>query len=258
MQVPADFLRDIARLAADESLPRFRAATTVDNKLAAGFDPVTEADRETERAIRQRINERYPDHGILGEEHGGENLSSSHIWIIDPIDGTRAFISGLPVWGTLVGLTFDGKAIAGFMSQPFTRELYLADGRSAQYEGPGGNRILSTSGTTQLSDAIMFTTSPALYGTVTRHRFDRLEAMVRLSRYGVDCYAFAMVAAGYADIVVEPDLKPYDVVALIPLIEQAGGVITDWDGGPAEQGGHVVAAATAELHAQVLEMLREP
>ena len=253
--VSADFLRDVARLAAAESLPRFRSAGLVDNKLTSGFDPVTEADRETERAIRRLINDHFPDHGILGEEHGGENLSSRHIWIIDPIDGTRAFISGLPVWGTLVGLTRDGEAVAGFMSQPFTRELYLADGDSAHYEGPGGNRVLSTSRTTGLDDAIMFTTSPALYGNATRHRFDRLEASVRLCRYGVDCYAFAMVAAGYADLVVEPDLKPYDVVALIPIIEQAGGVITNWDGGPAEAGGHVVGAGTPELHAAALELL---
>ncbi len=257
MQISAEFLRDIALHAARESLPRFRQSGEVHNKLSSGFDPVTEADRETERVIRRLINDRFPEHGILGEEHGGENLSSQHVWIIDPIDGTRAFISGLPTWGTLVGLTRDGDAIAGIMSQPFTRELYMADGKTALYEGPGDDRVLTTSNTVRLEDATLFTTSPALYENDQRQNFDRLESMVKLSRYGVDCYAFAMVAAGYADLVVEPDLQPYDIVALIPIIEQAGGVVTDWRGEPAEKGGTIVAAATAKLHEAALTVLQQ-
>lgn len=255
MQIPAEFLRDIARQAAAESLPRFRQSGAVDNKLSSGFDPVTEADRETERVIRRLINDRFPEHGILGEEHGGENLSSQHVWIIDPIDGTRAFISGLPTWGTLVGLTRDGDAVAGIMSQPFTGELYMADGETASYEGPGIDRPLKTRNTDRLEDATLFTTSPALYQNDQRQEFDRLESMVRMSRYGVDCYAFAMVAAGFADLVVEPGLQPYDIVALIPIIEQAGGVVTDWDGQPAEKGGTIVAAASAKLHEAALAAL---
>lgn len=255
MQVPTDFLREIARHAAGESLPRFRRSGEVQNKLTSGFDPVTEADQETERVIRRLINDRFPDHGILGEEHGGENLSNQHVWIIDPIDGTRAFISGLPTWGTLVGLTRDGDAIAGIMSQPFTGELYMADGKTASYEGPGGNHLLATSDTVRLDEATMFTTSPALYESGQRKTYDQLESRVRLARYGVDCYAFAMVAAGYADLVVEPDLKPYDIVALIPIIEQAGGIVTDWNGDAAENGGTIVAAATAELHEAALTVL---
>ncbi len=257
MQISPEFLRDIALQAAKESLPRFRQSGEIHNKLSSGFDPVTEADRETERVIRRLINDRFPEHGILGEEHGGENLSSQHVWIIDPIDGTRAFISGLPTWGTLVGLTRDGDAIAGIMSQPFTGELYMADGNTAFYEGPGTDRQLATRNTVRLDEATLFTTSPALYEDDQRETYDRLEGTVRLSRYGVDCYAFAMVAAGFADLVVEPDLKPYDIVALIPIIEQAGGVVTDWNGGPAENGGTIVAAATAELHEAALAVLHQ-
>ncbi|PWJ73864.1 histidinol phosphatase-like enzyme (inositol monophosphatase family) [Pseudaminobacter salicylatoxidans] len=254
--VTVEFMRRIAKAAAAETLPRFRQHTAVVNKLAVGFDPVTEADREAERAIRALISAEFPGHGILGEEHGLENASSRHVWVIDPIDGTRAFISGLPVWGTLVGLTVDGDAVAGMMSQPFTGELFYADAEGAHYEGPGGNRRLATRQTTDLADATLFTTTPALFRDGKRAIYDRLEGRVRLARYGTDCYAFAMVAAGHADIVVEAGLQPYDIVALIPIIEKAGGVVTTFDGGPAEKGGDVIAAATPELHAAALAVLR--
>lgn len=257
MTIPADFLRRIAAAAAAETLPRFRSQGTVSNKLAAGFDPVTEADREAERAIRAVIKAEYPEHGILGEEHGAENLGSRHRWIIDPIDGTRAFISGIPVWGTLVGLTVDGDAVAGLMAQPFTGELFYATGDGARYDGPGGERALATRKTTDLADAILFTTTPSLFKGAMRERYDRLESKVRLARYGTDCYAFAMVAAGQVDVVADPGLQAYDIAALIPIIEQAGGVVTTFDGGPAEGGGDVIAAATRELHAAAMEMLRQ-
>lgn len=247
------FMRQIAAAAATETLSRFRRQTVVDNKVAGGFDPVTEADRATERAIRSVIRERFPDHGILGEEQGGEGLDRSHVWVIDPIDGTRAFISGLPVWGTLVGLTVDGEAVAGLMSQPFTGELYFADGEASYYEGPGGNRVLQCRKTTDLGEATLFTTTPALFAGAKREAYDRLEQSVRLARYGVDCYAFAMVAAGFVDIAVDAGLQSYDIVALIPIIEQAGGVVTRWDGGPAEAGGDIIAAGSPELHAAALE-----
>jgi histidinol phosphatase-like enzyme (inositol monophosphatase family) len=253
--VPAEFLRRVAAAAAQETLPRFRSQGTVSNKLSTGFDPVTEADQEAERVIREMIRAEYPGHGIIGEEHGSEGASSRHQWVIDPIDGTRAFISGIPVWGTLVGLTVDGDAVAGLMSQPFTGELYYATGAGARYEGPGGERALSTRKTKSLSEAILFTTTPALFKGELRARYDRLEASVRLARYGTDCYAFAMVAAGQVDIVADPGLQPYDIVGLAPIIEQAGGVVTRFDGGPVEQGGDVLAAATPELHAAAREVL---
>ena len=140
MDISIDFMRRIAHAAAAETLPRFRQQGAVANKEAGSFDPVTEADREAERVIRALISAEHPDHGILGEEHGSENISSRHVWVIDPIDGTRAFISGLPVWGTLVGLTVDGDAVAGMMAQPFTGELFYANASGSHYEGPGGPR----------------------------------------------------------------------------------------------------------------------
>src|SRR5262249_28534440 len=224
MHVTPEFMRRIAAAAAAETLPRFRREGAVANKMEAGFDPVTEADREAERAIKALILQECPDHGILGEEHGLVNPDSRYLWVIDPIDGTRAFISGLPVWGTLVGLTIDGDAVAGMMSQPFTGELFYATDSGARYEGPGGARVLKARSTTRLADATLFTTTPSLYRGGKRAIYDRLEARVRLPRYGTDCYAFAMVAAGHADIAIDPELQPYDIVGLIAIIEKAGGV----------------------------------
>ena len=252
----ADFMRSLAAAAAAQTLPRFRQANDIANKLSGGFDPVTEADREAEQAIRRLIGETFPSHGILGEEFGLSNAGAREVWVIDPIDGTRAFISGLPLWGTLVGQTVDGDAVAGMMSQPFTGELFYADATGARYEGPGGARTLATRGTRWLREATICTTTPSLFGDSERVAYDRLEREVRLARYGTDCYAYCMLAAGHVDLVVESGLQPYDIVALIPIIEKAGGVITALDGGPAEKGGFIVAAANAELHAAALAVLR--
>lgn len=249
------FLLELADAAAAQTLPRFRQSASITNKLTSGFDPVTEADREAERAIRALIEARYPDHGVVGEEFGATNPDSDNIWVIDPIDGTRAFISGLPLWGTLVGLTVGGKAVAGMMSQPFTGETFLADETGASYDGPGGARMLRTRPTKSLSEATLCTTTPALFTGAKRTAYDRLESGVRLARYGTDCYAYCMLAAGHIDLVVETGLQPYDIVALVPIIERAGGVVTTSDGGPAEKGGEIVAAATPELHQAAIAVL---
>ena len=249
-------MRRIALAASAETLPRFRRPLDVANKLDSGFDPVTEADRAAERVIRALILSEFPHHGILGEEFGPENIESRHIWVIDPIDGTRSFISGIPLWGTLVGLTADGDAVAGMMAQPFTGELFAASAGRAWYEGPGGNQPLATRKTTALRDATLCTTTPAMFRGGAREAYDRLEKTVRLPRYGTDCYAYAMVAAGNVDLVVETGLQSYDIVALIPIIEAAGGVITDWNGGPAETGGDIIAAATPELHEAAMKVLQ--
>lgn len=256
MRIEPDFMRKIAAAAAAETLPRFRQSGLVDNKLTSGFDPVTEADREAEQAIRALIRATYPEHGILGEEFGLENGDARYQWVIDPIDGTRSFISGMPLWGTLVGLTDNGDAVAGIMSQPFIGELFWCDGERSFYEGPHGSKQINTRKTTEVAEAILCTTTPALFVGDHKVAYDRLEARVQLARYGTDCYAYAMLAAGNVDLVVETGLQPYDIIALVPIIEQAGGVITTWDGGPAEQAGDIVAAATPELHAAALTLLR--
>jgi len=248
-------MRRLAAAAAEQTLPRFRQKGAITNKLSAGFDPVTEADREAEVAIRALINAEFPGHGILGEEFGAENTDAEHVWVIDPIDGTRSFISGVPLWGTLVGLTRNGDAIAGMMSQPFTGELFYANGSGAHYEGRGSSLRLETRATERVAAATLCTTTPLLFKDAQRDSFDRLEAACRLSRYGTDCYSYCMLAAGHVDLVVEIGLQTYDIVALIPIIEQAGGTITSWEGGAAEQGGGIVAAANPRLHAEAMDIL---
>lgn len=255
MEISGEFMRRVAHAAAAETLPRFRQTGSVANKIAGGFDPVTEADREAEKAIRTLIRAEFPDHGILGEEFGAENIDSHHVWVIDPIDGTRSFISGIPLWGTLVGLTAGGDAVAGMMAQPFTGETFWASGGTGWYEGPGGARQLSTRKTASIGAATLCTTTPALFKDGQKSAYERIESAVQLARYGTDCYAYAMLAAGQVDLVVEVGLQSYDIVALIPIIEAAGGVITTWDQGPAENGGAVVAAATPALHKAALDLL---
>jgi len=255
LEISVEFFRRVASAAAEQTLPRFRGFGDIANKLSGGFDPVTEADREAEHAIRALIRAEFPDHGILGEEFGSEKSDAEHIWVVDPIDGTRSFISGIPLWGTLVGLTRDGDAIAGMMAQPFTEELFYATDGEAWYEGRGETRRLSTRKTVTLADATLCTTTPSLFTGARRVAYDRLERAVRLPRYGTDCYAYCMLASGHVDLVVEIGLQTYDVVALIPIVEAAGGMITDWHGGPAENAGGIVAAATPELHAAAMAVI---
>lgn len=250
-----EFLHMLARAAASETLPRFRTRLSVTSKAEAGFDPVTEADREAERAIRALILKHFPDHGVLGEEHGTTASGSPFVWVIDPIDGTRAFISGLPVWGTLVGLYRDGRAVLGMMDQPFTGERFFGAPDAAFCRREGKDEPLRTRDCGGLSRATLFTTSPFLHRGSGAGRYQALEQAVNLARYGCDCYAFAMLAAGHVDLVVESDLKPYDIAALIPIIEGAGGIVTTWQGERPEKGGDIVAAATPALHAAALEIL---
>ena len=251
------FFDAIAEAAAAETLPRFRMPVTIDNKHVGGFDPVTEADRAAEKAIRQLIIERYPDHGILGEEHGDIGLDREYVWVIDPIDGTRAFISGLPVWGTLVGLYQNGRAVMGMMDQPFTGERFIGTPGGANVSRNGKTSTLSTRKNVSLDQAIMMTTSPSIFPEDLEPAYLRVEKSVQLARYGCDCYAYAMVASGHIDLVVESGLKPYDVGGLISLVEQAGGVMTTWSGDRPENGGSIVASGSPELHAEALELLNQ-
>ncbi|MEM6616445.1 MAG: histidinol-phosphatase [Pseudomonadota bacterium] len=239
----------VAKTGGETALEYFRTDLKIDNKKeGVDFDPVTEGDRAAERAMRALIEANRPDHGILGEEYGLTNENANARWILDPIDGTRAFMMGLPTWGTLVGLTENGRAIAGAMAQPATRDLFSGDGKTAALTNAGEKRTISTSSVTTLSDAVMASTSPYLFSKADRETFSELEAKVRLSRYGTDCSGYALLAAGFIDIVVESGLQTYDIAALIPIVEGAGGVVTTFDGGSAVIGGDIIAAATPELH----------
>lgn len=250
------FVRDLARLSGEAILPFFRSSIGVENKAGLGhFDPVTEGDRAGEAAMRQLIRRTFAAHGIVGEEYGEENADAEHVWVLDPIDGTKAFIAGIPVWGTLIGLLRRGDPVFGMMHQPFIGERFWGDGAAARYEGPAGARNLMARPCTGLEAATIMTTSPKLFDAETRQRFNAVEERCRTYRYGADCYAYCMLAAGHVDLVVEAGLKPYDIVALVPIIEGAGGVVTTWDGGPAAAGGRIVAAGDRRVHAQAMEIL---
>lgn len=251
-------LLDAADIAAAITLPRFRTGLAVDNKLAQGFDPVTEADREAERAIRELIGKRFPDHAIIGEEWDDKVADSPFTWIIDPIDGTRAFVTGVPVWGTLIGLMHEGRALAGLMAQPFTGEVYLSLPGAASYHRGTQSAPLQTSAVTEIAKAKLTTTSPDMFvgEAALADPWGRISRAALTVRYGLDCYGYCLLAAGHLDLVVEARLKDVDIAPLIPLIVNAGGVVTTWTGEPAEAGGTCVAAATPELHAAAMELLR--
>ncbi|MDO9411337.1 MAG: histidinol-phosphatase [Pseudolabrys sp.] len=249
------FVDQLATASGETILPFFRTALAVENKLAGGFDPVTAADRAAEDAMRSLIRQTFPEHGILGEEYGNEHTEAEYVWVLDPIDGTKSFISGMVAWGTLIGLTRLGDPVYGMMHQPFTRERFTGDSGAAQYRGPAGERDLHVRKCDALSDAVLFTTSPLLMNASDRAAFSKVENKVKLSRYGGDCYAYCMLAAGQIDLIIETGLKPYDIVALIPIILGAGGIITTWDNRPPQAGGRIVAAGDARTHAAALELL---
>jgi histidinol phosphatase-like enzyme (inositol monophosphatase family) len=253
----AAFVDELATVAGEAIRPFFRTTLGVENKGRGGvFDPVTAADRAAEQAMRTLIRENFPQHGIVGEEFSDEGAGATYVWVLDPIDGTKSFISGMPVWGTLIGLLKDGVPVYGMMHQPFIGERFTGDGASARYRGPAGERRLNTRACAGLSDATLFTTSPLLMSEQERASFEKVQAKARLARYGGDCYAYCMIAAGFVDLVVETGLKPHDIVALIPIIEGAGGIITDWSGKTAVSGGKIIAAGDKRVHAEALKLLQ--
>lgn len=255
------FINELATVAGNAILPFFRTSIGVDNKArGTAFDPVTEADKAGESAMRQLIRRHFPSHGIIGEEFGNERADAEFTWVLDPIDGTRSFVCGLPLWGTLIGLQRHGHPVLGLMNQPFTRERFFGDGETASWRGPGNGQALTerrlrARTCPNLQSATLMTTSPGAFSPETLAAFRRVEANVRLSRYGGDCYAYCMLAAGQVDLVVEAGLHAYDIAALIPVIRGAGGIVTTWDGGDPAKGGAVIAAGDARVHAAALAVL---
>jgi len=248
-------MHHLCDLAAAETLPRFRSGMGIDNKQSDGFDPVTEADKEAENVIRQAIRSTHPEHGILGEEHGSLNPHAEYRWIIDPIDGTRGFIAGLPLWGTLIALYHNGKPLAGIMDQPFIGERYFSNGKTSVLQFRGTSKTLQTTNTADIKSAIMLTTSPVIFTDAEMAAYQAIEQACRLARYGTDCYAYCMLASGQVDLVVESGLMIYDIAALIPIVENAGGMITGWKGETPANGGRILAAANPDLHRRALEFL---
>ncbi len=221
----------------------------------ADASPVTIADRETERVMRELLAERVPEHGILGEEHGHERLDHRYVWVLDPIDGTKSFITGMPLFNNLIAVLDQGVPVLGVVDTPAIGERYhAARGQGAWFNGAR----IRTSGCTSLAAAAVYRAGHAPTDPAMAARFERLAGQGRVNRYGYDAYVYALLAAGHLDLMVETDLEPYDFLALVTLIEEAGGRITDWAGAPLGLGsaGDVVAAATPDLHAAALDLLR--
>lgn len=243
----ADTARDVVR-------PYFRTRLAIVDK--ADDSPVTIADRGAEEAMRKLIEMTYPDHGICGEEYGVVRADAQYVWVLDPIDGTKSFVSGLPVFGTLIALAEQGNPILGVIDQPIMAERWIgAAGHATTLNGTDAR----TSDCTEIAAATMYTTHPSMMDTEEKlSRFNTIAAAVKLSRFGGDCYAYGLLASGHIDLVVEAQLQPYDYMALAGVVEQAGGVITDWHGKALDMNsdGTVVAAATPALHRGALALLR--
>lgn len=250
----AEAVADAARAA---TLPYFRAEGLDAESKARHFDPVTAADRAAEVAMRAVLAERRPSDGILGEEFAAIAGSSGLTWVIDPIDGTRGFMSGTPTWGVLVAVSDVDGPRYGLIDQPYIQERFRGGFGRSEYEGPQGRRTLRSRAPRPLEEAILFTTFPEIGTEAERHAFGAVAARARLVRFGMDCYAYAMVAAGQIDLVIEAGLQPYDIHAPMAVVEAAGGVVTDWRGNSPKDGGRVLAAANAGIHAEVLALLSE-
>ncbi|SEP88199.1 MULTISPECIES: histidinol-phosphatase [Pseudomonas] len=246
------FAERLADAAAVAIKPYFRSQLQVDDKGGRLFDPVTLADKAAERAMRELILSEFPEHGILGEEEDAVTGSSSLTWVLDPIDGTRAFITGLPLWGTLIALNDGFRPVIGVMNQPFTGERFVGTPEGAWLNGAP----LKTRACASLSKARVMCTSPQILDTPERlAAFERIAEQAQLVRFGGDCYAYCMLASGFVDVIIEASLQPYDVQALIPIIEGAGGVMTSWNGGDAQNGGAIIACGDKTLHAELIQQL---
>ncbi len=238
------FLIELNHAAAAAILPLFRGNHGLENKFAAGFDPVTEADKGAERAIRAMLTARYPQHGVIGEEYGEDRPDAEFVWVLDPVDGTRAFISGLPLWCTLIGLRHQGVPILGSIGQSYLDELYIGHAGGSRLISRGQIRPLNVRPCPTLAHAIIATTDPeACFTDPERDAWRQVRAASRLARLGCDAYAYAMVAAGTLDLVVEAGLKSWDIEAAIPVIAGAGGVTTNWHGEPVGRSGGQIAIA---------------
>lgn len=250
----AHLLADVAR---PETLRLFRSADLVaEDKGPGAFDPVTAADRAAEQAMRAVLASERPDDAVLGEEFGSTPGTSGLTWVLDPIDGTRAYMSGTPTWGVLVAVSDENGPLFGLIDQPYIRERFAGGFGVAELVGPHGERALAARQGSDLANATLLTTFPEI-GTVEEMRaFQAVSRQVRLTRYGMDCYAYALLAAGQVDLVIEAGLNPYDIHAPIAVIKAAGGIVTNWMGGPAHDGGRVIAAANPAVHAATLAILQ--
>jgi histidinol phosphatase-like enzyme (inositol monophosphatase family) len=261
MPTPDDIalLHRLADASGEAIRPYFRQPIAVDDKGAATgamFDPVTAADKGGEKAIRAVLASERPDDGILGEEFPEKKGTNGRVWVIDPVDGTRAFITGQTQWGTLIALNEQGVPTLGILDQPVIHERFVGTGTAAEFHSPDGVAKLAVRPCASVREAVLMTTHPwAYFDEIETDLFRRLCDASMMSRFGGDCYAYGLLAMGFVDLVVEARLKPWDIQALIPIVQGAGGVITDWQGNPCAEGGRVIAAGDARVHAEALKFL---
>lgn len=249
-----EFSNQTADAAGKLALEQFRKRLAVEHK--ADNSPVTVVDRRIERFLRSRIVEMYPDHGIIGEEEGQVRCGGSHVWVVDPIDGTKSYITGHPLFGCLMGLIREGKPCLGQIDIPATGERWCGvAGQPSTFNG----EACTTSDCTSLALAAVYTTDPTLFTGGRESALNKIESIARLIRFGGDCYSYGLLASGHCDAVIETGLEPYDYLPLVQVIVGAGGLITDWKGAPltAQSNGDVVAAATSELHGEIIDILRQ-
>jgi len=245
------FLVELAHASGDFIRPLFgRHDVTIE--LKGDLTPVTAADRGAEELMRRMIKQRFPSHGVLGEEFGPENLDAEFVWVLDPVDGTKSFVTGVPLFGTLIALLQHGQPVLGCIHQPILNQLMIGDGTETTLNG----QRVRCRATTQLGDSTLLTcdwTSPAQFQNGAA--FDRLSRRAKLARTWGDCYGYLLLASGWADVVVDPIMNPWDIAALVPVVRGAGGVISDWNGGAPYPANSTIAAATPELHASTLAVL---
>jgi len=250
-----DFLAlasDLADAAGEAIRPHFRQRIAVDDK--PDLSPVTIADRNAEAAMRRLITARFPDHGIIGEEYGAERENAEFVWVLDPIDGTKSFISGVPLFGTLIALAHRGRPILGIIDQPISRERWIgATGRPTTFNGS----TVRCRPCPALAAATVFSTSPDMFKGADAAAQARVAAKAKLVRYGADCYAYGLVALGFIDLVIEASLKPYDFSAMAPIVEGAGGLATDWQGQKLSlaSDGRIIVAGDPHAHREALALL---
>jgi histidinol phosphatase-like enzyme (inositol monophosphatase family) len=246
------FLIELAHASGDFIRPLF-GRHDVAVELKGDLTPVTAADRGAEELLRRLIKAKFPAHGILGEEFGPENVDAEFVWVLDPVDGTKSFVTGVPLFGTLIALLHRGQPVLGCIHQPILRQLMIGDGTSTTLNG----QPVRCRPTRELGAATLLTcdwTSPAQFQDGPA--FDRLSRQVKLARTWGDCYGYLLLASGWADVVVDPVMNPWDIAALVPVVRGAGGVISDWQGGGAYPATSTIAAATPELHAATLAALK--
>ncbi len=253
------FLLELNQAAAAVTLPLFRTGLEVANKAGHdAFDPVTAADHDAEAAIRQMIAQRFPEHGVIGEEYGEDRPDAEFVWVLDPVDGTRAFVSGIPLWAHLIGLRYQGQPLMGLIGQPYLQEVFLGVPSGSRLIRPDGERALRIRPCARLTEATLAATDPvACFNGAEQGAWNQVRAAARLTRLGGDAYIFALVALGGIDIVVEAGLKTWDIDPIVPVIENAGGLVVDWRGRTlGRNGGQVVAVGDRRVLDEALVSLR--